>query len=484
MTHLTDSVIELRKTPLRGAIEGVLVLVFQLGIFIAKCRAYRTGSRFALRGRAGFKETQKVVADFNAQKALRLVDSPAEDWNLTKKQALSDPNFTTKAMAQTVKGFRTTNIHGIRSENYTGSSAQLVTESDMTDLVLKDVIDGHAVNNYGVASSVNIAFTVAQRILDKGLLRSANIGINVADFEYREPMVKHHNPIETQPIVGSAEADLGKRQAHIKWYNPAKNLWYCHATVFYEDPSSWLSTWSRLAGLVTSRIAALNDMATSGMADKLTTNLAYSLFGKFVDYSDMYRAMKSVILNKDEAVAEVEFPAGTAGTWTVPPHFIDGCVSLSGFILNGGTRFDNTKCFYITPSWKSMRFAKPLAPGSQYLAYVRMVSADNHDFVGDVYILQDNEIVGVVEAIVFTQWPRVMLDRIFRPPATKAAASDIFLDSSEITPKAQSAQPSLFTSDSKIVTGLLTPPSPAPSVHPKESKYESTAMSVVRAFEI
>ena len=32
---LTDSVVTLRKTPLGGAIERVLVLVFQLGIFIA-----------------------------------------------------------------------------------------------------------------------------------------------------------------------------------------------------------------------------------------------------------------------------------------------------------------------------------------------------------------------------------------------------------------------------------------------------------------
>lgn len=32
---LTDSVIELRKTPLGGAIERVLVIVFQLGVFIA-----------------------------------------------------------------------------------------------------------------------------------------------------------------------------------------------------------------------------------------------------------------------------------------------------------------------------------------------------------------------------------------------------------------------------------------------------------------
>lgn len=345
-----------------------------------------------------------------------------------------------------------------------------------------------------------MAFTVATRILEKGLPNSANIGINIADFEYHEPVVKHRIPIEAQPIVVSAEADLEKGQALIKWYNPAKNLWYCHASIFYEDPSSWLSTWSRSAGLVTSRIAALKDLAAGGNADKLTTSLAYSLFGKLVDYSDMYRTMNSVILNKDEAVAEVEFPADTAGTWTVPPHFIDGCVSLSGFILNGGTHFDNTKYFYITPSWKSMRFAKPLAPGGRYLAYVRMVPAGNHDFVGDVYILQGDEIVGVVEAIVFTQWPRVMLDRFFRPPATKAASQTpdpshvalplASLGSSAITSKTQAVQASLFAGNSKIVTGLLTPPSPVRSIQSQESKYESppanTAASdlVVRAFEI
>jgi len=102
------------------------------------------------------------------EQALRLVDTPtytwsnknywiqySGDWNLTKGQALSDPNFT-KARTQTVKGFRTTSIHELRSENYTESLAQLVAESDMTDPALKDIIEGHAMNNYGVASSVSL----------------------------------------------------------------------------------------------------------------------------------------------------------------------------------------------------------------------------------------------------------------------------------------------------------------------------------------
>ncbi|KAF7888923.1 hypothetical protein EAF00_009223 [Botryotinia globosa] len=130
------------------------------------------------------------------EKALQLVDSPtyawnnknywiqySGDWNLTKGQALSDPNFT-KPITQAVKGFRTTSIHEIRSENYTETSAQIITESDMTDPALKDFL--HA----------DMAFTVAKRILDKGIPNSSNIGTNVIEFEYHEPVVKHYNPTE------------------------------------------------------------------------------------------------------------------------------------------------------------------------------------------------------------------------------------------------------------------------------------------------
>lgn len=280
-------------------------------------------------------------------------------------------------------------------------------------------LEGHGSNTTQFLHA-EMAFTLAKRIRDQSFPTSASLGINIADFEYHEPVVKRKDTSIAQPIVVSAEADLDKMEAHVKWLNPAKELWYCHATVSYEDPSSWLSTWSRSAKLVISRIEALNDMAATGKASKLTTDLAYSLFGKLVDYSQMYRTMQSVILNEDEAMAEVLFPPDTSGTWTVPPHFIDGVVSLSGFILNGGTHFDNTNNFFVTPSWKSMRFAKPLTPSGRYLAYVRMVPVDGHSFAGDVYILQGNEIVGVVEAILFRQWPRLMLNRFFTPPDVSA----------------------------------------------------------------
>lgn len=103
------------------------------------------------------------------EQALRLVETPnyawnnknywiqyRGDWNLTKGQEFPGSNYSNAKTAQTVKGFRTTSIHKIREETYTQSSAQLLAESDMTDPVLKDVIEGHAMNDYGVASSVSL----------------------------------------------------------------------------------------------------------------------------------------------------------------------------------------------------------------------------------------------------------------------------------------------------------------------------------------
>lgn len=72
------------------------------------------------------------------------------DWNLTKGQVSSEPALPV------VSGYRTSSIHRLYSENYDSSTAQVLGESDMADPTLKDVIEGHAMNGYGVASSVSL----------------------------------------------------------------------------------------------------------------------------------------------------------------------------------------------------------------------------------------------------------------------------------------------------------------------------------------
>ncbi|CAN8097714.1 unnamed protein product [Discula destructiva] len=282
-------------------------------------------------------------------------------------------------------------------------------------------------NGQGVASSflhADMAYTLAKYVYKKGTGKDSSHSFNVADFEYHEPVVKQRDTTTPQLSLMTAEADFVRNEVQIKWYDPAKEIWYAHATVLSKDSTAWMSDWSRHKKLVSSRIAEPSAMAATGKADKVTTDLAYSLFGKLIGYSEMYQTMQWVILNQDEAATEVLYPKDTGGDWTIAPHFIDGPVSLSGFILNGGTHFDNKNNFFITPSWKSMRFAKPLMPGGRYLAYVAMVlGGDGQSFVGDVYILQDGEIIGLVEAIKFLQWPRIMLNRFFSQPESAGSTS-------------------------------------------------------------
>lgn len=95
------------------------------------------------------------------EQSLRLVDLPTYafsnknywiqyrgDWNLTKGRILPEaaPAFIT--------GFRTSSIHGLSSESHELLTAQISAESNIMDSSLKDVIEGHSMNGYGVASSV------------------------------------------------------------------------------------------------------------------------------------------------------------------------------------------------------------------------------------------------------------------------------------------------------------------------------------------
>ena len=97
------------------------------------------------------------------EQSLRLVDAPTYawnnknywiqyrgEWNLTKGRAEAEIR-----PAAAVKGFSTSSIHQLLSERYDGTTAQIMAESSITDPSLQGVVDGHAMNGYGVASSVN-----------------------------------------------------------------------------------------------------------------------------------------------------------------------------------------------------------------------------------------------------------------------------------------------------------------------------------------
>ena len=248
--------------------------------------------------------------------------------------------------------------------------------------------------------------------------------MNIANLEVLKGLVANSNPDTQQLIqVSVATSDIDSKTAELTWYNVHANGTvdepFATATLIYGDSAEWLASWVPITHLVQARIYDLERLAAAGVANRFTHDMAYLLFANnLVDYADKYRGMHSVVLHELEAFADVILSTEKGGSWTVPPYFIDSVAHLAGFVMNVSDAMDTKNNFCVTPGWRSMRFAKPLVAGGKYQSYVKMIptAEDPTVYLGDVYILQDNVVIGMVGGIQFRRYPRILLSRFFSAP--------------------------------------------------------------------
>lgn len=253
--------------------------------------------------------------------------------------------------------------------------------------------------------------------------------MNVSNLEVLKGLVAKKNHDTPQLIrVSASTADFHSRVVDLKWYNVQSDGTveepFASANLYYGDAAEWLSSWAPLTHLIQGRIESLERMAEQGTANRFSHNMAYQLFANnLVDYADKYRGMRSVVLHEFEAFADVVLSTEKSGAWTVPPFFIDSVAHLAGFIMNVSDAVDTKANFCVTPGWNSMRFARPLVAGEKYRSYTKMIptAEDPSVYLGDVYILQDDTIIGMVGGIKFRRYPRILLNRFFSPPDEEAA---------------------------------------------------------------
>lgn len=255
--------------------------------------------------------------------------------------------------------------------------------------------------------------------------------MNIANLEVLQGLVAQKNTKTPQVIQVSASTDdITSGLVSLKWQHvhpdgSTVSDPFASATIHYGDASTWLTSWIPAAHLVQGRIDALEQLTKTGVANRFSHNMAYLLFGtNLVDYAPKYRGMQSVVLHGLEAYADVTLTTEKGGSWTVPPYFIDSVAHLAGFVMNVSDAIDTKANYCVTPGWQSMRFARPLEAGARYRSYVKMIpTADDPSvFLGDVYVLQDGVVVGMVGGIKFRRYPRILLNRFFSAPDDAAAA--------------------------------------------------------------
>ena len=256
-------------------------------------------------------------------------------------------------------------------------------------------------------------------------------------------LVAQKDKSKPQIFQVSATADFALGILDLEWRNVHNDGQvgdvFATANVEYGNADSWLRKWVRVAHLVEGRIEALEKMAQDGTANKLSRSMAYRLFSNLVDYSEKYRGIQSVILDRFEAVANVELHREVTGSWTIPPYFLDSVAHLAGLIMNGSDAMDTAAYYCVTPGWESLRLARSLKAGGKYRSYVKMIPTtdDPSIYLDDVYIFEGDTIIGMVGSIQFRRYPRILLSRFFLAPDESTTSAKT--PSSITTPRASKA---------------------------------------------
>ncbi|KAI9667461.1 MAG: Type I Iterative PKS [Bathelium mastoideum] len=428
------------------------------------------------------------------ERGLRLLDLPTYawheknywiqyngDWALTKGNTYYDAEKARSAARGTPQtlshsSLRTSTVQQIIEETFSESTGKVVMQSDLMQPDFLAAAHGHNMNGCGVVTSsihADIAFTLGNYLMKKLKPKSQkNIDMNIANLEVAQGLVARKNTETPQLIQVSATIKIDEAAtAHLKWHNVSSSGElhepFATAVIYYSSAAEWLAGWVPMTHLVQSRIENLERLADEGIANRLSHNMAYLLFASnLVDYADKYRGIQSVVLHEFEAFADVTLTKEKGGVWTIPPYFIDSVAHLAGFIMNVSDANDTKNNFCVTPGWGSMRFAKPLVAGARYRSYVKMIptAEDPSVFLGDVYIMQDSVVIGMVGAIKFRRYPRLLLSRFFSAPDE---------DTSVRAPAKQIAPAAPAT----------TPPKPAPTPQEalREPKPTETAPPVTKA---
>jgi iterative type I PKS product template protein len=356
------------------------------------------------------------------------------NWCLTKGEAPAMVQSLPAPPPVEVKSkLSTTSCHKIVREELHANSGTVVIQSDLAEPKLHAAVSGHLVNGQPLCPSslyADQAMTIADYLWKQLRPNLPTPGLNVCAVEVHKTLVaKIPPPPEGQHMQIEATADLENSQVQLKFKSVTPDgqkvlAEHAYGTVKYEDVESWKDEWRRTQFMVHTQISLLQQRLTTGGAHKVLRGMAYKLFKALVNYDGKYRGMEEVILDgkQTEATASIQFQTTPEdGSFFCSPYWIDSCAHISGFIVNASDNVDSDNSVYISHGWNSIKISKVLSADKKYRSYVRMQPAPGNVSVGDVYILEDDEVIGLVTGLKFQNIPRRAFNIMLPPPGQKAA---------------------------------------------------------------
>ncbi|KAL9100800.1 MAG: hypothetical protein Q9163_003866 [Psora crenata] len=342
------------------------------------------------------------------------------NWTLAK----GDPEVAAE-VSNAKPQFSAASVHRIVEQDLEGDNPKITAESDLSEPLIRQVIEGHEVSGFGTAPPslyADMALTVAKHFYQQIYPDAEPADMNAISMKVEKPLVATEKDQQLLRIAGTFRKASNQVDFELYSVDSEGKKTVTHATcgVKFEDAKQWLSTWERNAFMVKSRIDSLMKGVKEGENDLIKRGMAYKLFGGLIHYGHKYRGMEEVVLNNAqlEATASVVFQTqGTDDKFMRSPYRTDSVAHISGFVMVSNEKADTSKEVYVSQGWDNYRVAQPWSMGKKYRSYVKMQRESEKMVVGDVYVFEGEAIVAVVEGLRFHSLPRQLVD------STLAAAS-------------------------------------------------------------
>jgi iterative type I PKS product template protein len=412
------------------------------------------------------------------------------NWTLTKGEApVAAPVEAPKPVVEIKSKLHTTSCQKIIKEELHANSGTIVIQSDMTEPKLYAAVTGHQVNDAPLCPSslyADMAMTAADYLYKELRPGAGPVGYNVCEMEVHKPLVAiMPPPPEGQHLQLEATADLEEGCVYMAFRHVKADgsviTELGTGKVKYEDTESWTTEWNRIAFMVQSQVDLLHHKLQTGAAHKVLRGMAYKLFKALVTYSAPYRGMEEVILDgkQTEATSKVHFPTTEKdGDFHCAPFWIDALAHISGFIVNASDVVDSSESVYISHGWGSIRIARQLSADKEYRSYVRMQPMPGNPTVsvGDVYIFEGSEIIGMVTQLKFQNVPRRALN-VMVPPVKKGVQTKAIATAPAPATAPKPAVPAVKVTKATPVTAKAPKAAPVKAEKPKKAPKAPKASS-------
>ncbi|KAL6800430.1 putative polyketide synthase [Trichoderma sp. SZMC 28012] len=340
-------------------------------------------------------------------------------WITTKKASqVEDQTLAGTQSIPSVPGFPTTTLQRVQEESFDELRGVVTFESMMCEPTFLSIAQRHIINGIPLfpgSTFVDMAFSAAKYIYQRTESGSPVPAMSLANLIMMHPLIPDLEKKLDQVVITRAERKIGSSVVTIN-FGSRKGTFIqdcASCQVHFGDEIKWKNDWAGNEYFVNAAKDNIVRCAKAGSGHCLHQKVVYKLFANLARYDASFKAMEEVFVEEDftsNAVARVKLPPMNTHNFTFSPYWADSLIHVSGFLLNGKPDDDGDDVWIIT-KLGTFRMLSTLQSGTQYQSYAHIQKAtDDGAAHCDVYVFEENKIVGSSTGMIFQRVARRLLD--------------------------------------------------------------------------